>query len=284
MMKAHLKLIIAMLIFGSIGLFVRQIPLPSSVIALCRGFSGSIFLLIAAVITKMSWNFPSIKRNLPLLIFSGAALGFNWILFFEAFRYTTVSAATLAYYCAPVFIVLLSPILLKESLTLNKIAGIAMAMLGMVLVNGMIQGGADPLKGMLFGLAAACFYASVVLMNKFIRDLSSLETTIIQMIAAAFVLLPYVILTEDIASLSLPQGTGLLCLFIVGIVHTGIAYTLYFGSIKELPTQTAAVFSYIDPVSALFFASIFLQEWMNSWQWLGALLILGGAVCMERKK
>ena len=95
-MKAYLKIITAMLIFGSIGLFVRQIPLPSSVIALFRGFSGSLFLLILAVATRMTWDFPSIKRNLPLLIVSGAAIGFNWILFFEAFRYTTVSAATLA--------------------------------------------------------------------------------------------------------------------------------------------------------------------------------------------
>lgn len=283
-MKApHIKLICAMLIFGSVGLFVRQIPLPSSAIALGRGLLGSIFLLAVALLTHLKWDKPNILRNLPLLLCSGAAIGFNWILFFEAYRYTTISAATLAYYCAPVFIVLLSPLFLKEQLTANKLLGIVLAMAGMVLVNGMMQGGIDPVRGMLFGLAAAVLYAAVVLMNKFIRNLSSLETTIVQIIAATVVLIPYVGLTED-SNLILPQGIGLLSLFIVGIVHTGIAYTIYFGAIKDLPAQTAAVLSYIDPVSALFFSAIFLQEWMNGWQWLGAALILGGAFLAEHKK
>lgn len=281
-MQPYFKLIGSMLLFGSIGLFVREIALPSSVIALCRAVLGGIFLLMAGLMMRVSWNWEAIRRNGLLLLFSGAAIGFNWIFLFEAYRYTTIGAATLAYYCAPLLIVLLSPFLLKEPLTSFKIGGVVLAMLGMYLVNGTMQGGTAPLVGMGYGLAAAALYASVVIMNKWIKELSALETTLIQLLAAAVVLLPYVLLIEGTA-ISPPSRMGLVCLLLIGIVHTGIGYTMYFGAVKKLPAQTLAVLSYIDPMSALFFAAVLLQEQMTMIQLCGAACILGGAFLSEWK-
>ncbi|WP_453990926.1 DMT family transporter [Bacillus nitroreducens] len=283
-MKAKLIFIVVMLTFGSIGLFVRNIELSSSEIALFRGAVGSLFLIGASFLVKQKFSFKISKRNLVLLILSGAALGFNWIFLFESYRYTTISNATLSYYFAPIFVMILAPFLLKEKWTWMKGLSIALAFLGFLLV---VNPGSESSigiynhpVGIMYGIMAAAFYASVILMNKFIKDLSDLNTTIMQLMTASIVLLPYMILTQNLnySGLSLRSISLLL---IVGIVHTGFAYLLYFSVLKKLKGQTIAILSYIDPISAVILAAIILNESMNFVQILGGILILGSTFISE---
>ena len=285
-MGAKLRNVSAMLIFGTIGLFVKNIDLTSSEIALVRGVIGGIVLIIVSLLTKHKVSFKDVKENLLLLLLSGGAIGLNWIFLFQAYKYTTISNATLSYYFAPVFVMLLSPLILKEKLTLKKILCVACAMLGMMFIvgnSGGVAEGRNDFLGISYGLAAAAFYASVVLMNKFLKNLKSLETTYIQLILAAVVLMPYVFTVEGFNIFRMPVSS-IPYILILGVVHTGLAYLLYFSSLKELKGQTIAVMSYIDPISAVIISAIFLRERMGVLQIVGGTLILGSTLISELTK
>lgn len=285
-MKAKAIFILVMLIFGSIGLFVKNINLSSSEIAFFRGAVGSLFLIGASFFVKKRLNFKTSKKNILLLILSGSAMGFNWIFLFEAYRYTTVSNATLSYYFAPVFVMLLAPFLLKEKWTWLKGASILMAMAGLFLVvnpgGGLLSGSYNHPVGISYGLLAAALYASVILINKFIKNLSDFETTVMQLLVASVVLLPYVWLTEDMNYANL-DVKSITLLVVVAIIHTGLAYLLYFSVMKKLNGGTIAVLSYIDPISAVLLSALFLNENMTIVQIIGGVLILGSTFLNERK-
>ena len=281
-MNATFKLTLSMIIFGTIGIFRRYIPLPSSLVAMTRGLTGMLFLLLVMVLRKRGMNRTAVRRKLGLLCLSGAAIGVNWILLFEAYNYTSVATATLCYYLAPMFVILASPLVVGERLTAKKLICVLTALLGMVFVSGVLEsgGGSSDLKGVLLGLGAAVLYASVVLMNKQLGDVPAYDRTIVQLGSSAAVLLPYVLLTENLGALSFTPGTIAL-LLVVGVVHTGIAYALYFGSLMQLKAQTAAILSYIDPVVAVLLSALVLREHMSLLSGLGAILVLGAAVVSE---
>ena len=290
---ALLMLASSMLIFGTIGLFRRYIPLSSGLLAFSRGILGALFLGLFLMIRRLpeqrlkkrkgSWN----RTSAPvffLLILSGALIGVNWILLFEAYNYTTVATATLCYYMQPTIVILLSPLFFHERLTAKKLVCAFLAVLGMFLVSGAAGEGipqGDAFRGILCGLGAAALYASVVIMNKCIRNIDPYLKTILQLASASVFLLPYLAVTGQLSYVKL-DSFSLLMLLVVGIVHTGIAYTLYFGSTDGLRAQTIALFSYIDPVSALFISVLFLHEPMGAAGLAGAVLILGAAFAAER--
>ena len=224
----------------------------------------------------------AIKRNLTILGVSGACIGFNWILLFEAYRYTTVATATLAYYMAPIFVIMASPFVLKERLTAIKGLCVAMALTGMVLVSGVGQSGMDGVDftGILCGVGAASLYATVILLNKFIKNISAYDMTIMQLGLAALVLLPYTMVTENFAVLS-PNTNSLLLLAVVGVIHTGFTYAMYFSSIQNLKAQTVAIFSYIDPIVAIILSAVLLNESMDIYSMVGAVLVLGSTFISE---
>ena len=286
---AKLRLIFAMAMFGTLGLFIRAIPLPSSVIALVRGAVGAAFLLAVCAMRKTPPDKRAIRRNLKYLIPCGVAMGFNWILLFEAYRYTTVAVATLCYYLSPVIILLLSPVLLKEKLTALKAGCIALALGGMFLVSGVVQSGGTGFNatGILLGLGAAVLYAFIVLLSKQLTDISSYDTTIMELGISAVVMLVYNLMTVDLSALTCTP-IGFASLAVVAIFHTGVCYALYFGSIAVLPAQTSALFSYIDPVVAILLSALLLREPMDILSAIGAVLILGstllGEVLESRKK
>lgn len=289
-MKARLSLVTAMLIFGTIGIFVRSIPLPSAVIAMTRGFIGVIFLFFLSLLWKKPLSGTAIRKNRLLLLISGTAIGLNWVLLFEAYRYTTVATATLCYYLAPIFVILLSPLVLKERLTVKKILCALCAILGMVFLSGFTDGtigGLGDLRGILLGVGAAMLYASIVLMNRKLTNIGAFDKTMVQLGASAIVLLIYNLLSGGLweirAAVTANPMTPIL-LLVLGIVHTGIAYTLYFSSLSAdsgMSSQTAAVLSYIDPASAILLSAIFLREPMTGSGIIGTVLILGAAIVSE---
>lgn len=273
-----------MLIFGSIGVFVKNINLSSSEIALLRGVLGSLFLICASFFLNQRLSFKSIRENIVILILSGSAVGFNWILLFQSYKYTTISNATLSYYFAPIVVIILAPFVLKERLTFAKAGCIISAMLGLFLIVSLsgnnTSGTYNHTVGILYGLSAAVLYASVILMNKFIKNLAGFETTLVQLVVAVLVLSPYVLIKDQL-DFSGMNTKAIIFILILGIIHTGVAYYLYFTSIKELKGQTIAVLSYIDPISAVIIAAVFLGESMSFVQMIGGVLILGSTFFSE---
>ncbi len=270
------QLIASMVVFGTIGLFVRAIPLPSAEIALYRSLAAVILVGLFLLVTKRKISFSAIKKSLPLLLLSGAALGFNWIFLFEAYKYTTVSVATLSYYFAPVLVTVLCPILFREKMGVRQWICFGFSTLGIVLITLSAEGtaGKNPLLGVLFGLIAACLYATVVLLNKATSGIDGIERTFLQFVAASIVLIPYVLFTGGFHLSSL-DGTGFVLLAIVGVVHTGVTYCMYFSSLGGMSGQQAAILSYIDPLVAVLCSTIILQEPMTLLQAIGGVLILG---------
>lgn len=281
--NAKLSLILAMVIFGTIGIFRKYIPLSSGIVAFVRGVLGVAFLLVFIKIKKIKMDQDAIKKHLKILLISGAFIGLNWVLLFESYRYTSVAVATLCYYMAPIFVMIVSPFLLKERLTAKKSLCVIVALVGMVFVSGVLDGGISDiseLKGILYGLGAAALYASVVLMNQKLREVPTYDKTIVQLGAAAVVLIPYILLVEDLSAVTLTPLI-IIMLVIVGVVHTGIAYALYFGSMNGLKAQTVALFSYIDPIVAIILSALFLKEPMTVYSAIGAVLVLGATMISE---
>lgn len=273
---ARMMLIISMTVFGTIGLFVRNIDLPSGEIALYRAVLAAVLIGLFLLVTKQKIPFKKIKKEIPLVVLSGVAMGFNWILLFEAYKYTTVSVATLSYYFAPVIVTLACPILFKEKMGFKQWLCFIMSTLGIVLITGIgdLSQGTSHIKGILFGLGAASLYATVILLNKFMKSVDGIHRTFLQFLAAIAVLVPYVLLTDGV-NLNRLNTKGWVFLLVVGLVHTGITYCLYFSSLKELPGQKAAILSYIDPLVAVLVSVVVLKETMTLMQIIGGLLILG---------
>lgn len=288
MKRARLMLITSMTIFGTIGLFKRFIPIASGELALYRAILAAVLVGGFLLVTKQKIPLRTIRRQLPLLLLSGAAMGVNWILLFEAYNHTTVALGTLSYYFAPVIVMAVCPLLFKEKMTGKQVLCFLLSVVGMVLIT-CTEGASDPaaqagrndLVGILFGLGAAVFYACVMLLNKFIRDVEGLHRTLVQFIAAIVTLTPYVALSSGM-SLGGLDAAGWVCLLVVGLVHTGVAYCLYFPSLKELPGQKAAILSYIDPLVAVLVSALILREApLTLWQGVGGALILGATLWNE---
>ena len=268
-------LITSMAVFGTLAPFVRSISVSSGELALYRAVLAATLIALFLLVTKQPIPFRSIRKEVPLLLLSGAAMGFNWILLFEAYKYTTVSNATLSYYFAPVLVTLACPVLFRETLTKKQLLCFFMSTLGIVLITGTGgTGGSNHLLGILFGLGAAVLYATVILVNKFIKTVDGIHRTLLQFLAAIVVLVPYVLSTGGITLGGL-NATGWRNLLIVGLVHTGITYCMYFSALKELPGQKAAILSYIDPLVAVIISVTVLGESMTIPQILGGCLILG---------
>jgi len=274
-MNAKAMLSISMAIFGTLGIFTRSIAVSSGELALYRAVLAAMLIGVYLAGTRQKINLKAIKTELCLLLLSGIAMGINWILLFEAYKYTTISLATLSYYFAPVIVTAVCPVLFHERLTGKQIICFVMSTLGLVMITGIgdIGGGSDYV-GILFGLGAAVFYAAVILLNKFIKNVEGIHRTFLQFLSAIVILIPYVIMTSGVTLRNL-DGIGWINLLIVGLVHTGVTYCMYFSSLKELSGQKAAILSYIDPLVAVLISVVILGETMTVWQVIGGILILG---------
>ena len=222
------------------------------------------------------------KANVSALFLSSIALGGNWIFLYQSYDYTTVTNATLAYYFAPVFVLILSPIILNEQLPIKKIVCIGVAIVGMLLIvgNGLRTSGKDDVLGIFFGLVAAAFYAALMLVNKFIQNIDKLEITIIQLGTTAILLIPYVFFTEGLDILEVSRSS-IPFILLLGIMNTGLGFWLFFSGMQKLKGQSIAMLSYVDPFVAILISGIILQEQMTSVQLLGGALLLGSTFVSE---
>ncbi|NLC33234.1 MAG: EamA family transporter [Clostridiales bacterium] len=269
-------------VFGTVPLFIRLLPLESVEIAFWRAVLAAGFLILYFLITKKSLNLKHYKKQSGLLLLSGALMGINWVTLFEAYKHTTVSVATLIYYTAPLLVTAASVLILKEKITRSQIISMGAAALGMILIinpTGALT--SDQLIGMLFAFAAAVLYASVIMLNRFIKDIPSVSRTLLQFIAAILVLTPYVLRGGSLQAAQL-DVIGILSLLILGAIHTGLIYCLYFGAIQRLQGREIAILSYIDPLVAVLLSALILREPFTILQMLGGAMILGFTFISER--
>ncbi|MGG0333359.1 DMT family transporter [Priestia aryabhattai] len=283
-MKYKIQFVLSMIIFGTMGLIVRYIDLSSSEIALLSSSIGCLFLMIVFLMRKRTISWKLVKVNVCILFFSGIALGGNWMFLYQAYDHTTLTNATLGYYFAPVFVMILSPFILKEQLPVKKIICIGIAIIGMLMIvgNGVSASGTEDLLGIVFGLLAAACYAALMLLNKFIRLMGRLEITIIQLGITALLLLPYVFLTEGFGVFEVSKSS-VPFIIILGIVNTGVGFWLFFSGMEKLKGQSIAMLSYVDPFVAILISAVILREHMTIVQIIGGALLLGSTFISENK-
>lgn len=280
--SSRLQLIFSMMLFGTIGTLSRYINMPSSVICLGRAFFGVLIILAILAVRREKPDTEAIRRNIGWLVLSSTFMCVNWICQFEAFKYTTIATSTLCYYMQPVFYILAAAAVLREKLSARKIACVIIAFCGMIFVSGVLQTGLhiSELKGVLFAISGGFFYAMVVLINKYMKDISPVDTTIMQLALVSVIMLPYSAVTGAFGQVSITT-TGIICLLVLGFLHTGIGYIIYFDAVNKLPAQTVGILSYIDPVEAVMLSAFFLKEPVTVFTVIGAVMILGAAAYSE---
>lgn len=282
MKNARLQFIITIILFGTIGTLSRYINMPSSIICMGRAIAGALIILLILAVRKQPLDKEAVRRNIGWLTLSSACLCVNWICQFEAYKHTTIATATLCYYMQPVFFILLAATVLKEHISGKKLVCVFIAFIGMIFVSGVLETGLhiSELKGVLFGIAGGFFYAVVVLINKYMKNISTVETTVIQLSMVTLIMLPYSAATGAFGEVHVTT-IGLVCLLVLGCLHTGIAYIAYFDSVNKLPAQTVGILSCIDPVEALLLSAFSLREPITLHTILGAVLILGATAVSE---
>lgn len=269
--------ILSLLIFGTNGLYVAHISLESSQIVLMRTLMGGL-LLNCLVLAFGGFDKQNLRQDWGPILLGGTALGLNWVTLFEAYKLLNVSLATLIYYVGPILVLLFSPILFNEKLTGRKILSVFIVAIGLICISGSIVVTGMNLTGLLLAVASALLYAGLIVFNKHITHTNGLQTAAMELDVAFVVTLAYTLWTAGI-----PQITGrdLPYIALLGFINTGLAYLLYFSSIQKLSGQSITLISYLDPVSALLFSALLLQEIMTPVQLLGAVLIIGGAMLGE---
>lgn len=277
--KAYLKYILALLLFGSNGIVASRIALSSYEIVFTRTLIGSLFLILIFGITKQKLTAGQNKAHLLFLIISGVAMGASWMFLYEAYVQIGVSLATLAYYCGPIFVMLLSPLLFREKISSAAVFGFTAVIVGMVCVNGqaLVQGRVS--WGLLFGVLSAVMYAFMVMYNKKAVSIAGLENPMLQLVTSFLTVAVFIGLKQGLAILNLDGNW--IPILILGMVNTGIGCYFYFSSIGQLPVQTVAILGYLEPLSALLFSAVLLGETLSWLQFAGALLILSGAAFGE---
>ena len=273
-----LKYLMALLMFGTNGIVASHISLSSYEIVLLRTLIGSLFLIAIYFITGCKLSFYKNKKQSAFLAVSGIAMGASWMFLYEAYAQIGVSISSLLYYCGPVIVMALSPLLFNEKLTLLKIAGFIAVLMGVFLINGNVSVQLNKL-GILCSLMSAVMYAFMVICNKKAKDITGLENSMLQLLVSFLTSAVFVGIKQGYAMDI--QAESVLPIVILGLVNTGVGCYFYFSSIDRLPVQTVAVCGYLEPLSAVMFSSLLLNEQLTTLQIIGAILIIGGAICGE---
>ncbi|MEN6460544.1 MAG: DMT family transporter [Syntrophomonas sp.] len=271
----QLKLSFVMLLWGSIGVFTRYIDVSPILLAFLRALIAIPALYIFHRINKNRSTI-NIKKLIPFII-SGFILGLAWVCLFSAFKNTSISIALLVYNMCPVYVLIFAPIILKEQLSKMQVMTVIGAFLGLlIIVSSAINAKDFNLIGLGFGIASGLLYASLVLINRMVKtEFDSSTITLIQMVSAAIVLLPFVILQGQLMYINKLDSLSILLILILGFVHTGVAYRLYFSTYKKLSAVTIVSYSYLEPVFGIILSVVMLGELISMNQIIGGVLILG---------
>ena len=276
----RLKYIIAVILYGTIGVFLRPVSVSSEIVVMCRGIIGSAFIFAFLNIRKQKPDMAAIRENRIWLLISGIGLGLNWVFLFAAYLHTTVAIASLCNYMAPIIVVVIAPVALREPLNKRKIPCVIAALIGIILVSGFWTGSTGGFSGVFMGLLAAVCFVVIVICNRKMHGINAYDKSVVQLIISAITVLPYVLIKNWDIQLHW-NARSIVLILILGLIHTGAAYCLYFSGMATLPVQTVAILGYLEPVVSVLCSAIILHENMGAHGWIGAVLILGAAIISE---
>lgn len=273
------KYIVGLLLFGSNGVVASFIDLPSHYIVLWRSILGGLMLTGLFFLTGNRITCHRHKKDLLFVILSGAAMAADWLLLFEAYSRIGVSLGMIINYCGPVVVILFSAFIFKEKITVKTIFALGFALSGAILISWQgANSGIDKL-GLILAALSAFAYAAMVIFNKLSKEIKGTENATIQLLSTMVIVTVYVTLKHGLHFV-IPSKSIFPVLWI-GLLNTGLGCYFYFSSLSSLPAQTVAVFGYLEPLSAVFFSVLILQERMLLLQIIGSTLILIGTILLN---
>lgn len=278
-MKYYIKYILALLLFGTNGIVASYISLSSYEIVYLRVLIGGLFLILLFKVTGGKFHVRQYKRDCLFIVLSGIAMGTGWLFLYEAYQLIGVSFASLLYYCGPVIVMAVSPVIFKERLTLFKIVGFITVLTGVFLITGKTAVSGSSYWGLICGMMSAVLYAVLLICNKLSVHIVGMENATIQLAASFIAVAVYKIIKEGIIIPIIPNEIP--WILFLGLVNSGLGCYLYFSPLDKLPVQTVAVCGYIEPLSAVVFSAIILHERMTPLQMAGVVCIIGGAMIGE---
>lgn len=274
-MKDYAKFISSLVLFGSNGVMAAHILLPSYDIVVLRTLIGSLFLGVMFAVRRPEPNFNE-ARNVAFVATSGISMGLSWLFLYEAYQTVGVAVSSLAYYCAPIMVMAVSPVIFRERFTRRIVISFAIVLMGALALNwGAIDSVASP-WGLFCGWMSAICHAAMVVFSKMADKVEGLTSSLIQLFASFIVSAAFLMFTGGVP-FAVPADSWI-WIAVLGVMNTGLGCYLYFSSFQGLSAQTVAILGYLEPLSAVICALVFLGEPMGFWEAIGATLIVGGAM------
>ena len=269
----RIKLVLVMIIWGSLGVFTRSIPLSALSLAFLRAF---IALPVLFVVMKMKKG-DKVKGQLLLpYIISGVLLGFGWLTLFYGFKHTSISSAVMIYNMCPVYVMIFAPLVLKETISKIQIAVIFISFLGLFLIVGHNLSEGYGYMGLVLSAVSGMLYATIVLINRSIKVRVDNQTaTFVQILTAMIVLLPFVLIDGNVFTVVQLDAIAVIYTILLGVLHTGVAYTMFFSVYAHMKSVEIVSYSFLEPLFGILFSVIFIGETLTFPQIIGGFLILG---------
>ncbi len=278
----RMKLVLVMIIWGSLGVFTKSIPLSALHLAFLR----------ALIALPVLWGVMKLQKAdkvewalLKPYLVSGALLGFGWLTLFYGFKHTSISSAVIIYNMCPVYVMIAAPLILKETISKLQITVIFFSLLGLILIVGNNLLAGYGYMGMALSAVAGMLYATIILINRSITCRVDNQTaTFVQIVTAMLVLLPFVVLDGSILTVVHLDARAVVYTILLGIVHTGVAYTLFFSLAAHMKSVEMVAYSYLEPLFSILFSVIIVGEKLTILQIIGGIFILGSTYIGELRK
>lgn len=270
------RLIFAMIIWGTLGLFVLKSGLSSVNVAFFRCLIG------AVILAPYCWRkgFFSSKsltlKNITPILIGGVFVVLNWILLFESFRYASITLGNVSYYLQPVFLLMLGRFFFNEHIPIVKYAFILLTFIGVLLTIDLSMSelhlNNNEFLGVLCALLAGFLYSLATVIAKRSKEIPPPMMTFLQLFVGMLILLPLTTLSEIHMTWQLSAY-----ILTLGAVHTVLAFVLYYQSVSTLSTDQIAVVSYVDPIAAIFTDVLFFNRILLPVQIVGIIITLFGS-------
>lgn len=275
--------------WGLIGLFSR--PLSAA------GLSSMQITFVRSVVTLAGMGLWLLIRDRSLFrvelrdgwMFLGTGLVsivfFN-VCYFTTIQRTTLAAASILLYTAPFFVMLMSAVFFRERITARKIAALALAFGGCVLVSGLGAGGMAP-AALLTGIGAGFGYATYSIFSKFaLKKYHTFTLIFYTFLVSTLCLAPFVRI-PDAASVLAGSGRTALYAMGLGVVSTFMPYVCYTTGLENVEAGKASVLAFAEPMVATLTGILAFHEPLRLSSAAGIGLIFIAIVLLnlrERKK
>ncbi|MFI8418636.1 DMT family transporter [Serratia sp. NPDC078593] len=269
-----IQLFFAMIIMGTVGLFVIESGQSAYNVVFYRCLLGAFFLVVYCLYSGKFKGLELSAKSVLIIVLSGIFLVFNWVMLFESFKTASISTSTVIYHAQPFFFMLIWAALYRERVSANKIGWMVISFVGVAFVANIDTNefslSSSYIIGVILALSAAVFWAISAVIVKSLKGVSPYIITLVQLCIGIVVLYPL----SDLSGFSSITVKEWGCLFILGAVHSCLTYILMYSSYQKLSAPIIAVMTFIYPAVAIVVDYYFYNVALSAIQLIGVFMIM----------